>query len=332
MATKSPLHSQFKDTADLQGLLTIRALQMQSFFSNVTSSLLDISQRPYYSLWTVRVWLMTSLNLLATILNTALVLIAVSLRHKSNVGLLGVALVQAISISSDLGGLMGSWTELEMGLVALERIEQVITIAKDPKNDSDKLLEMPSPAQDAGSLKNAVPAVSVRFEVVTVGYGGKEGPMSLTNVSFSLQPGERLGVCGRSGSGKSTMLLSLLRILEPASERILIDGFDTATLTGTSVRKNISYIPQEPMMLPSLSVRENLDPESEHGNDEAYWNVLWQTSMYSTISELSQGLNEIIDLQSLSMGQKQPVRDCDDRWPAWDGYKALDIRDFQRPF
>lgn len=305
MACKSPLHSQFKDTADLQGLLTIRALQMQSFFSNATSSLLDTSQRPYYSLWTVCVWLLTSLNLLATILNTALVLIAVSLRHKSNVGLLAVALVQAISISSDLNGLMESWTELEIGLVALERIEQVITIAKDPKDDSSKLLDMPSAAPGDGSLKNAVPAVSVRFEDVTVGYGGADDRMSLSKVSFSLRPGERLGVCGRSGSGKSTMLLSLLRILEPASGGIFIDGINTATLTGTSVRNNISYIPQEPMMLPSLSVRDNLDAEGEHSDDEAYWNVLKQTSMYSTISQLPEGLDEIIDLQSLSMGQKQ---------------------------
>ncbi len=60
------------------------------------------------------------------VLNTSLVLLAVSLRHKSNAGLLGVALIQAISISSDLQGLMSSWTELEIGIVSLERIEEVI--------------------------------------------------------------------------------------------------------------------------------------------------------------------------------------------------------------
>ncbi|KAI3478677.1 hypothetical protein L1887_59314 [Cichorium endivia] len=143
-----------------------------------------------------------------------------------------------------------------------------------------------------GGADGAVPAVSVRFENVTVGYGGSDGPMSLRGVSFSLQPGERLGVCGRSGSGKSTMLLSLLRILEPAAGRILVDGADVATMTGDSVRRNISYIPQEPMMLPSLTVRENLDPEGEHTDDEAYWNVLRQTSMYAAISQLDKGLDE----------------------------------------
>lgn len=307
MATKSPLHAQFKDTADLQGLMTIRALGMQRFFSDATSTLLDTSQRPYYSLWTVRVWLQTWLNLLAMVLNTALVLIAVSLRHKSNAGLLGVALIQAISISSDLNGLMSAWTELEIGMVALERIEQVITIAADPKDDRNKLREMASVkrGQASGGADGAVPAVSVRFENVAVGYGGSDGPMSLRGVSFSLQPGERLGVCGRSGSGKSTMLLSLLRILEPAAGRILVDEADVATMTGDSVRRNISYIPQEPMMLPSLTVRENLDPEGEHTDDEAYWNVLRQTSMYGAISQLDKGLDETMDLQSLSMGQKQ---------------------------
>lgn len=58
-------------------------------------------------------------------------------------------------------------------------------------------------------------------------------------------------------------------------------------------------------MLPSLSVRENLDPECEHSDDGAYWKVLWQTSMFDTVSQLSEGLDHILDLQSLSMGQKQ---------------------------
>lgn len=301
MATKSGLHSQFKETSDLQGLLTIRALQMQPQFSLATSSLLDTSQRPYYSLWTVRVWLQTWLNLLGTVLNTCLVLIAVSLRHSSNAGLVAVALIQAISLSSDLNGLMSSWTELEIGIVSLERIEQVITIPTDPKDDPAKLREMPSAAR--ASTRPA--AVGVRFEDVTVGYNGMEMPISLRKVSFSLKPGERLGICGRSGSGKSTLLLSLLRILEPASGKILIDGVDISTLTGGSVRRNISYIPQEPMILPSLTVRENLDPESEHSHDAAYWNVLRQTSMFETVSQLAEGLDHILDLQSLSMGQKQ---------------------------
>lgn len=301
MATKSGLHSQFKETSDLQGLLTIRALQMQPQFALATSSLLDTSQRPYYSLWTVRVWLQTWLNLLATVLNTALVLIAVSLRHKSNAGLVAVALIQAISLSADLNGLMSAWTDLEIGIVSLERIEQVITIPTDPKDDRTKLDEMPSTA--GGGTRPA--AVGVSFEDVTVGYNGNDNPMSLRKVSFTLQPGERLGICGRSGSGKSTLLLSLLRILEPASGRILIDGVDIATLTGGSVRRNISYIPQEPMILPSLTVRENLDPEAEHSGDEAYWQVLRQTSMYETVSQLPEGLDHVLDLQSLSMGQKQ---------------------------
>lgn len=302
MATKSPLHAQFRDTADLEGLLTIRALHMEDTFSKATASLLDTSQRPYYWLWAVRVWLQTWLNLLGMMLNTALVLIAVGLRYKSNAGLVAVALIQAISLTSDLNGLMSAWTELEIGIVSLERIEQVIMATPDIKDDRKKLKEMSSTVVASGVSR---PATSVRFEDVTVGYHGNEGPMSLHSVSFSLRPGERLGVCGRSGSGKSTLLLSLLRILEPASGRVMIDGVDTATLTGDSVRRNISYIPQEPMVLPSLSVRENLDPECEHSDDGAYWKVLWQTSMFDTVSQLSEGLDHILDLQSLSMGQKQ---------------------------
>ncbi|TKY88808.1 hypothetical protein EX895_002439 [Sporisorium graminicola] len=301
MATKSSLHSQFRETGDVQGLLTIRASQLGLHFSRTTAFLLDMSQRPYYSLWAVRVWLQTWLNMLAMVLNTGLVLFAVSLRHTSSSGLVAVALVQAISLSSDLNGLMSAWTDLEIGVVSLERIEQVITLPADPKDTPARFQEMPSTVKG-----NTTPAaVAVRFEDVTAGYQGRDGPMSLHKVSFDLKPGERLGICGRSGSGKSTLVLSLLRILEPASGRITIDGVDISTYTGSSVRQGISYVPQEPIVLPSLTVRENLDPDCEQSDDQAFWKVLGQTAMSETVSQLPEGLDSPVDLQSLSMGQKQ---------------------------
>lgn len=213
-------------------------------------------------------------------------------------GLVAVALIQAISLSSDLDGLMSAWTDLEIWVASFERIEQVITPSADPKDNRAEFQQMPSTVR--GSTGPA--AVGVRFEDVTAGCHGRDGPMSLHKVSFSLKPGERLGTCGRSGSGKSTLVLSLLRILEPASGRITIDGVDISTFTGVSVCRGISYVPQEPIVLPSLTLRENLDPDGEHSDDEAFWKVLRQTAMFETISQLPEGLDQLDHRQRVHSG------------------------------
>ncbi|KAH9632342.1 hypothetical protein HF086_010267 [Spodoptera exigua] len=113
----------------------------------------------------------------------------------------------------------------------------------------------------------------IEFEDVFLKYSGREnGVMALNGVSFSTHPGEKLGVVGRTGAGKSSLLTALLRLAPLARGRILIDGVDISKLHLHSLRSRIGVIPQEPFIF-SGSVRENVDPLGQYLDGEV-WRAL----------------------------------------------------------
>nr|XP_028703369.1 multidrug resistance-associated protein 7 isoform X6 [Macaca mulatta] len=143
----------------------------------------------------------------------------------------------------------------------------------------------------------------VEFQDVVLAY--RPGlPNALDGVTFCVQPGEKLGIVGRTGSGKSSLLLVLFRLLEPSSGRVLLDGVDISQLELAQLRSQLAIIPQEPFLF-SGTVRENLDPRGLH-KDRALWQALEQchlseviTSMGGLDGELGEGG------RSLSLGQRQ---------------------------
>jgi len=97
----------------------------------------------------------------------------------------------------------------------------------------------------------------VRFEAVTFGYGRKDAPPVLSNLSLQIKPGERVGLVGRSGAGKSTLVNLLLRFHDVEGGRILIDGQDIATVSQESLRTQISMVTQDTSLL-HRSIRDNI--------------------------------------------------------------------------
>ncbi|EPQ30723.1 uncharacterized protein PFL1_01624 [Pseudozyma flocculosa PF-1] len=297
MATRSPLYTLFGEISTVSGLATLRGLRRETVFSETNSLILDESQRPYYMLLGVRRWLQTWLLLFTMLVNTVLVIIVVSLRHSSNVGAVGVALVQATMLGSSLNATVIGYTEAEIAAVALERIRQFSQIA---------------PEEAAGASRNgetcSLPVESVkgeiRFDDVTVAYREDLEP-AIKGLSFHLPAGKRLGIVGRSGSGKSTTLLALFRILEARSGRIEIDGVPIAALPVKQLRSLLSIIPQSPLILAD-TVRNNLDPEGVCGDDEI-WAALHKCHVSELVKKLPQQLEEKLgnDSTFLSAGQRQ---------------------------
>ncbi|KAI0449436.1 oligomycin resistance ATP-dependent permease yor1 [Xylaria acuta] len=174
--------------------------------------------------------------------------LAVALRSRINPGLLGIALVQLASLSHALTALVQFWTLLETPLGAIARI----------KDFSDTSPEEAS--------------VSAR-------YG--DGPLILRDVSFSLKGGQKIGIVGRTGSGKSSTVQAILRIIAPKQGRILVDNVDLATLIGAVVREHVNTLTQGPFLFPA-SIRYNIDPLGAFSDEEIsaalekvkLWNIL----------------------------------------------------------
>ena len=125
-------------------------------------------------------------------------------------------------------------------------------------------------------------------------------------LSFSLRGGEKVGICGRTGCGKTTLMMALYRIMELAGGRLLIDGLDVATIGLADLRSRLALVPQDPVVF-SGSIRSNLDPFGEAASDADLWAALRQAGMAATVSALPGQLDADVAEggANLSTGQRQ---------------------------
>ncbi|GAC76721.1 multidrug resistance-associated protein [Moesziomyces antarcticus T-34] len=296
MAAKSPLYSLFSETSSPSGLATVRGLKREASLVELNTQSLDVSQAPYYHLFAVRRWLQTWLLLLTTVVNVMLVLLVVVLRHSSKAGLFGVALVQATSLGIMLNHTVISITEVEIAGVALERVREFTDLQ--PEEGAT-----PERKHTNDDAREAIRG-DIEFDSVTVSYSADLEP-AVKELSFTLQAGQRLGLVGRSGSGKSTTLLALFRMIEMRSGAIRIDGRDISEMGARELRSQMTIVAQNPLVL-AASIRENLDPEGVC-SDEEMWDALHKCHLAEFVKKQENGLEEVLltGKSFISSGQKQ---------------------------
>uniref|UniRef100_A0ABI8ALH4 ATP binding cassette subfamily C member 10 n=1 Tax=Felis catus TaxID=9685 RepID=A0ABI8ALH4_FELCA len=290
--TLSPLYTHLADT--LAGLAVLRAAGATHRFEEENQRLLELNQRCQFAASAAMQWLDIRLQLMGATVVSAIAGIAL-VQHQqglANPGLVGLSLSYALSLTGLLSGLVSSFTQTETMLVSVERLEEYsCDLPQEPQGQLPRL--------GIGWLTQG----SVEFQDVVLVY--RPGlPNALDGVTFRVQPGEKLGIVGRTGSGKSSLLLVLFRLLEPSSGRVLLDGVDTSQLELAELRSQLAVIPQEPFLF-SGTVRENLDPQGLH-EDRALWQALEQCHLSEVIMSIG-GLDGELGEggRSLSMGQRQ---------------------------
>ncbi|KAH8599078.1 ABC transporter-like protein [Bisporella sp. PMI_857] len=288
LEAKSPLYSNFLQT--LQGLITIRAFGWQDTCIRENNALLDTSQRPFYLMYSIQRWLNLVLDLLVAGMATTIIALATQLNN-SSAGAVGVSLVSILSFSLDLTYLIRTWTDLETSLGAISRV---------------KSFEADTPCEHALNEKSPPPTEwpsEGGIEINGLSSSYKVGAaLILKEISLRIPPGSKVGICGRTGSGKSTFILTLLRLAEIESGDILIDGISMKTIPRNTVRRRLVAMPQEPLLL-SGTVRFNADPFSEHSN-ESILSALQEVGIRSVVVA-GGGLGAQMDTIPLSRGQRQ---------------------------
>lgn len=302
MSCKSPLYSLFSETSSPSGLATVRGLKREASLLELNTRSLDLSQTPYYHLFAVRRWLQTWLLMLTTIINVVLVLIVVAMRHSSQAGLLGVALVQATQIGELLNHTVISYTEVEIAGVALERVREFSEL--EPEADAAVFTSQKNKQDDNATIEPAAIQGDIEFDRVTVSYSAELEP-AVKELSFNLAAGKRLGLVGRSGSGKSTTLLALFRMIEMRSGTIRIDGQSISTIPARQLRSQMTIVPQNPLVL-AATIRENLDPEGICTEAEL-WDALHKCHLGEFVKKQENKLDEMLltGESFISSGQKQ---------------------------
>jgi ATP-binding cassette subfamily C (CFTR/MRP) protein 1 len=288
LEAKSPLYSHFLETLD--GLASIRAFGWQQTSRDVNIKALDRSQRPYYLLYCVQRWLNLVLDLLVAGLAVAVVTLAVELRGSTSAGLLGIAMNNLLSFNASLTQLVTFWTTLETSLGAIARVK---TFAESTESEErpEETFTPPDQWPESGSIE---------FCNLSAAYN--DTSLALDGVNLSIAPGEKVGICGRTGSGKSSLLMTLLRLLDIQSGSILIDGLDLKIIPRQTIRSRMIAIPQDPFLL-SGSVRLNADPSGKLP-DEAIIEALSKIQLWSAV-ESRGGLDSQMQDQPLSQGQQQ---------------------------
>ncbi|XP_077527041.1 multidrug resistance protein mrp-7-like isoform X2 [Haemaphysalis longicornis] len=156
------------------------------------------------------------------------------------------------------------------------------------------------------TIQNTWPAQGkLVFDNFTASYKPGVLPPVLDNLSFVIKSNEKVGVVGRTGAGKSSLILALMRVLKPSSGRIVIDNVDISSLPLRKLRSTITVIPQEPYLMKG-SLRENLDGLRCH-SDEEVWEALRKAHMADFVSNQADGLLMVIEdgAENLSAGQRQ---------------------------
>jgi ATP-binding cassette subfamily C (CFTR/MRP) protein 1 len=298
---KAPLYSHFQET--LSGLATVRAFGWTRAFVDKHIELLDQSQRPFYLLYCIQRWLQVVLDLMVAALATILMMIVVGTRHEINPSLVGLGMLNVMTFNNNLTGLIKDWTQLEISIGAIARIRDFVR---------DTECEV-KPREDVEPAENWPQSGALQIQSFSASYSETSVPV-LHSISLDIKAGEKIGICGRSGSGKSSLLASLLHILETRNGSISIDGKDIAYMPRDSLRQRLNVITQEPYWITSGSVRFNMDPWHQPSaiatspepsyTDAQLISALTRCQIWPIILA-NGGLSAKMDADFLSHGQRQ---------------------------
>lgn len=294
LEAKAPLYTHFRET--LCGLASIRAFEWTDQFSLKNHQLLDRSQRPYYLMFCIQRWLTVVLDLLVAGLAIILMVVIIALRDNIDAGLVGVGLVNVMAFNGNLTALIQMWTMLETSIGAIARVRGFLRNTASENRAQESVVPATGWPQTGG------------FEIhnFSASYSDSQEPV-LREVSLNIKPGMKLGICGRSGSGKSSLLASILHLLEYQQGSIYLDGQDVSLVSREVLRQRINVISQDPYWIPSESVRFNLDPWSESielREDAELVEVLSRCQVWEHVKARG-GLDTTMDADFFSHGQRQ---------------------------
>ncbi|KAE8250825.1 hypothetical protein A4X13_0g4355 [Tilletia indica] len=295
--SKSPIFQFFNET--LGGLSVIRAFAQETRFIATSDSRVDRNQECYLPTVTSNRWLAVRIEAIGSIIILVASLMAVIVKvtnGKMDAGLLGLMMSQTLNTTQALNWVVRSFSEVEQNVVSVERILSYSTLEPEAPYEIPEN-KPPAGWPDKGELQ--LRDYSSRY---------RSGlPLCLKNLNIDIKAGERIGVVGRTGAGKSSLTLALFRIIEASEGSIIIDGVETNKIGLKDLRMSLSIIPQDPQLWEG-TLRENLDPTG-NSDDAALWAALESAHLREHVNSMEGRLDALLSEggTNLSSGQRQLV-------------------------
>ncbi|QRW00095.1 ABC transporter transmembrane region [Ceratobasidium sp. AG-Ba] len=293
---RSPVFGHFG--AALAGVATIRAYGAEEQLKSGAMDRIDKYTRAARSFYNVNRWICVRMDMLGALFAGCLATDLVHGRSSTtDLSDTGFSLNMAIALSGGILWWVRNLNEFEVQASSLERIQDYLTIDQEPPAVPEKVPPAYWPASGSLVVENLIARYS------------PDGPAVLHGLSFEIKSGERVGVVGRTGSGKSSLILSLLRMI-PAEGNVYYDGIPTDAVNLDALRSSITMIPQQPELM-SGTVRQNLDPFGEH-DDAALHSALHSVGLSTLQGEGDEGYIGLDTAVSagggnFSLGQRQII-------------------------
>lgn len=241
--------------SSLGGLTTIRAYAKTEEHMQRMYSRIDRQAAALRNLWLLNRWLGYRLQIIGAIFSTATAALAVYLPSIS-AAMAGFAISFALQYNYALAMALRYYASVELGMNATERVIEYCNI----ETENQEGLDPPAAWPAEGRIEVCDLKVSYAPDL----------PAALNGLSFTVERGQRVGVVGRTGAGKSSLALAFFRFLEARDGYIAIDGLDISKIKLQALRSRLANIPQEPVLF-SGTIRSNLDPFGEHSDTELYY-------------------------------------------------------------
>uniref|UniRef100_A0A3Q1BS92 ATP-binding cassette, sub-family C (CFTR/MRP), member 3 n=1 Tax=Amphiprion ocellaris TaxID=80972 RepID=A0A3Q1BS92_AMPOC len=292
--SRSPIYSHFSET--ITGSSVIRAYGRHNAFVLMSDMKVDENQKSYFPGIVSNRWLGVRIEFIGNCIVLFAALFAVTGKENLNPGLVGLSVSYALQVTMSLNWMVRMTSDLENNIVAVERVKEY----------SETKTEAPWEVEDKKPSSEWPMQGNVEFNDYSVRY--REGlDLVLKNITLKVKGGEKIGIVGRTGAGKSSMTLCLFRLLEAAAGEITIDDVKIAEIGLHDLRSKLTIIPQEPVLF-SGTLRMNLDPFEKY-TDEDVWKALEHSHLQKFVSnqpaklelECSEGG------ENLSVGQRQLV-------------------------
>ncbi|XP_027128684.1 ATP-binding cassette sub-family C member 8 isoform X1 [Larimichthys crocea] len=294
-STQLPLLSHFSET--VEGLTTIRALRYEPRFRQRLLQFTDANNIASLFLTAANRWLEVRMEYVGAcvVLVAAVASITNSLYNQLSPGLVGLGLTYALMVSNYMNWMVRNLADMEVQLGSVKRINSLLKT--EPENYEGLLTvsQVPDGWPRQGEIK--IQNLSVRYDATLK-------PV-LKNVNAQISPGQKVGICGRTGSGKSSFSLAFFRMVDMFEGRIVIDDIDIAKLPLQTLRSRLSIILQDPILF-SGTIRFNLDPEMK-ATDEMLWEALDIAQLKPVVKSLPGGLDATVTEggENFSQGQRQ---------------------------
>ncbi|XP_070711625.1 ATP-binding cassette sub-family C member 4-like [Pempheris klunzingeri] len=290
--TRSPVFSHL--SSSLHGLWTIRAFGAEDRFQKAFDAHQDLHSEAWFLFLTTSRWFAVRLDGLCSIFVTITTFGCLLLRDQLDAGSVGLALTYSVTLMGMFQWGVRQSAEVENMMTSVERVVEYTELESEAPWETHK---RPPPDWPSKGL--------MTFDRVSFSYSS-DGPLVLQNLKAMFRPKEKVGIVGRTGAGKSSLVSALFRLAEPQG-KIYIDGVLTSEIGLHDLRQKMSIIPQDPVLFTG-SMRKNMDPFNYH-TDEELWNALQEVQLKSVVEELPGKLETVLaeSGSNFSVGQRQLV-------------------------